>query len=159
LLALGSDGPSNVALWDQALRQFRPNAVVFADYPLMFWRNGMVPLAREPGWKEGLSKLQAWLVTLDHFGFAQCTMGMFFGPPHLTNEYHWFDAIPERMQIMLPCPMHEPCAVADRKGHPFRYWDAPLKITPEERAVVRERYLENGNDLLIFHTVSNWAWK
>ena len=159
LLAFGSDGPSNVDLWHQALREFRPNAVVFADYPLMFWRNGMVPLAREPGWKEGLSGLKACLVTLDHFGFAQCKMGMFFGPPHLTNEYHWFDAIPERMEIMLPCPMHEPFPVADRKGHPFRYWDAPLKITPEERTAVRERYLENGNDLLIFHTVSNWAWK
>lgn len=159
VVQLGLDGPSNVLLWQQALCDVRPHAVVFADYPLMFWRTGMVPLAREPGWKESLDDLDACLITLDHFGFAQREMGMFFGPPHLTNDFHWFDAIPERMQIMLPCPMHEPLAVPGRRGRPFRYWDVPLSIADDERSAVRERYLHGTNDLLIFHTVSNWAWK
>jgi len=155
----GLDGPANVALWHKTLRDGRPDAVVFADYPLMFWRSGMVPLAREPGWAESLRDLDLCLITLDHFGFAQREMGMFFGPPHLTNAFHWFDAIPERMQIMLPCPMHEPLALPNRKGHPFRYRDVPLTIAPDERAATRGRYLSGSDDLLIFHLVSNWAWK
>lgn len=159
VVQLGPDGLSNVILWQQALRDVRPDAVVFADYALMFWRMGMAPLAREPGWKESLDDLDTCLITLDHFGFAQHAMGMYFGPPHRTSDFHRFDAIPERMQIMLPCPMHEPLAVPDRKGQPFRYWDVPLTITVDERSAVRERYLDGTDDLLIFHTVSNWAWK
>ncbi len=159
VLPLRLDGPANVALWRKTLRDLSPHAVVFADYPLMFWRSGMVPLAREPGWKESLDDLDTCLVTLDHFGFAQREMGMFFGPPHLVTEFHWFDAIPERMQIMLPCPMHEPLPVTGRKGRPFRYWKTPLTIGHDERAAVRRRYLRSADDFLIFHLVSNWAWK
>jgi hypothetical protein len=103
--------------------------------------------------------LDTCLVTLDHFGFAQGEMAMFFGPPHRSAEYHRFDAIPERMKIMLPCPMHEPHPVPGRKGRPFRYWDVPLTIAREERAAMRRRHLRDPDELLIFHTVSNWAWK
>jgi hypothetical protein len=156
---LGFDGPANVTLWQRSLRELRPHAVVFADYPLMFWRNGMVPLAREPGWRQSLDDLDTCLVTLDHFGFAQGEMSMFFGPPHRSSAFHRFDAIPERMNIMLPCPMHEPLPVPGRKGRPFRYWTAPLTIGRDERAAVRARYLRGADELLVFHTVSNWAWK
>ena len=159
IMQFSLDGSANVALWHRALRDVRPHAVVFADYPLMFWRSGMVPLAREPGWAESLAALDLCLITLDHFGFAQREMGMFFGPPHRSSDFHWFDAIPERMQIMLPCPMHEPWPVPGRKGRPFRYWDVPLTIAPDDRAAIRARYLGHPDDLLIFHTVSNWAWK
>jgi hypothetical protein len=159
VLQLGFDGAANVALWRHTMRDVRPHAVVFADYPLMFWRNGMVPLAREPGWRESLDETDACLITLDHFGFAQREMGIFFGPPHRTTEFHRFEAIPQRMRIMLPCPMHEPLPVPGRKGRPFRYWDLPLAIGDDERAAVRARHLRAADDLLIFHTVSNWAWK
>jgi hypothetical protein len=112
ITALGKDGPANVAAWNRTLAAFAPDVIVFADYPLMFWRQGLAPLAREPGWEEGVRKLDLPLVTLDHFGFAQGEMGIFLGPPHLTHAYHRFEAIPDQMQIMLPCPMHGPGEVA-----------------------------------------------
>lgn len=157
--ALGAHGPTNVALWAKAIRVLRPDVIVFADYPLMFWRTGLAPLAREPGWVASMLDLDIPLVTLDHFGFAQGAMGIFFGPPHLTHEYHRFDAIPSRMHIMLPCPMHEPGNVTGRLGEPFRYWDVPLAIAPEARANTRRRYLRHDDELLVLHMVSNWAWK
>jgi hypothetical protein len=100
------------------------------------------------------------LITLDHFGFAQKEMGLFFGPPHLTPfYYHRFAAIPAEMEILLPCPMHEPHDVAGRRGHPFRYWDLPLECPPEVRAGVRRRYVGDSDGFLLFHFVPNWAWQ
>ena len=156
---LGAHGPTNVALWWEAIRTRRPDVIVFADYPLMLWRIGVAPLAREPGWVDFVLDLQIPIVTLDHFGFAQGPMGLFFGPPHLTHEYHRCEAIPERMRIMLPCPMHEPGNVPGRHGEPFRYWDVPLGISAEARTVTRRRYLRHPAELLVLHIVSNWAWK
>ena len=159
IVTLGDDGAANVELWSETIRAFKPDAIVFADYPLMFWRTGVAPLAREPGWEDSVLELDTSLVTLDHFGFAQGEMGLFFGPPHLTNAYHRFEAIPQRMQIMLPCPMHEPGPVDGRIGTPFRYWDVPLSIGGDVRAATRRRFLERDEDLLVLHTVSNWAWQ
>lgn len=159
ITALGKDGPANVKTWSRTLADFRPDVIVFADYPLMFWRTGLAPLAREPDWVKRLLDLDIPLVTLDHFGFAQGEMGIFLGPPHLTHEYHRFEALPERMQIMLPCPMHAPTEVAGRKGTPFRYWDVPLTVAPEVRVATRNRYLRHPGDLLVVHIVSNWAWQ
>jgi hypothetical protein len=156
---LGADGPANVALWSKAIRELRPDVIVFADYPLMFWRTGLAPLAREPGWVASMLDLDIPLVTLDHFGFAQGAMGIFFGPPHLTHDYHRFEAIPSCMRIMLPCPMHEPGNVTGRLGEPFRYWNVPLAIRAEARADTRRRYLRHDDELLVLHMVSNWAWK
>ncbi len=159
ITSLGGDGPTNVETWRRTLKEYGPDIIVFADYPLMFWRTGIAPLALEPGWEQSVRELDIPLVTLDHFGFAQGEMGIFLGPPHLTHQYHRFEAIPDSMQVMLPCPMHEPAAVAGRKGTPFRYWDVPLSITPEARAATRGKYLRNPGDLLVVHTVSNWAWQ
>lgn len=159
ITALGKDGPANVKTWSRTLAEFRPDVIVFADYPLMFWRTGLAPLAREPDWVKRLLDLDIPLVTLDHFGFAQGEMGIFLGPPHLTHEYHRFEALPERMQIMLPCPMHAPTEVAGRKGTPFRYWDVPLTVAPEVRVATRNRHLRHPGDLLVVHIVSNWAWQ
>ncbi len=156
---LSAHGPTNVALWSKAIHAVRPDVIVFADYPLMFWRTGTAPLAREPGWVASILDLDIPLVTLDHFGFAQGAMGIFFGPPHLTHEYHRFDAIPSCMRIMLPCPMHEPGDVTGRLGEPFRYWDVPLAIAADARARARRSYLRHDKELLVLHIVSTWAWK
>lgn len=156
---LGSDGGANRQAWDSAIQEFRPDAVVFADYPLMFFEVGAVPLVDEPGWQESLGSLDACLVTLDHFGFAQEEMGMFIGPPHLSFHYQRFPAIPDRMNILLPCPMHEPGPVATRRGTPFRYWQVPIETSEESRRNVRARYLKNQDDILVFHSVPNWAWR
>lgn len=157
---LGSDGADNLSLWHRTVAEFSPDAVVFADYPLMTMPFGVSPLLTEAGWKEALDDYAGTLITLDHFGFAQREMRLFFGPPHLTPfQHHRFEAIPERMEILLPCPMHEPLDVPGRRGRPFRYWDVPLAITAETRARVRGQYLGERDGFLIFHSVPNWAWQ
>lgn len=156
---LGSDGRRNRALWNETIGTFRPDAVVFADYPLLFFPGGAAPLADDPRWIDSLSSLDSCLITLDHFGFAQDEMGMFFGPPHLSFHYQTFPAIPERMHILLPCPMHEPGSVEGRKGHPFRYWDVPIEPTATDCRETRARYLRSEDECLIFHSVPNWAWR
>ena len=156
---LGSDGTANRRTWQAAIEKFRPDAVVFADYPLLFFPHGTAPLADDPEWEAALQSLDACLVTLDHFGFAQEPMGMFFGPPHLSLHYQTCPAVPDRMQLMLPCPMHEPGPVAGRRGRPFRYADVPIETSAETRLAVRRRYLDDPDDFLIFHAVPTWAWQ
>jgi hypothetical protein len=156
---LGSDGRSNRKIWDDSMASFRPDAVVFADYPLLFFAGGAAPLADDPVWVEGLDSLDACLITLDHFGFAQEEMGLFFGPPHLSFHYQVFPAIPDRMNVMLPCPMHEPGNVEGRKGHPFRYWQVPIEIPATVRRETRDLYLKGRDEHLVFHSVPNWAWR
>ena len=157
---LGSGGADNLNLWRRTVAQFSPDVVIFADYPLMAMPFGVAPLLKEPGWKEALDDYPGTLITLDHFGFAQREMQLFFGPPHLTPfQHHRFEAIPERMEILLPCPMHEPLDVPGRRGHPFRYWDLPLAIPAETIARVRNEYLGGQDGFLIFHSVPNWAWQ
>src|SRR5215470_5257826 len=157
---LGREGKHNLNLWRKVVNEFSPDALVFADYPFLFVPRGVAPLGKEPGWIEDLHTFQGTLITLDHFGFAQEEMGLFFGPPHLTPfYYHTFEAIPERMEILLPCPMHEPCFVAGRRGQPFRYWDVPLTISSDIRNDVRHRYLDDHSGFLLFHFVPHWAWQ
>src|SRR5687767_1072088 len=43
-------GPDNLRLWEKALHDFRPDIVVFADYPLLFCEGGVPPLVLEKGW-------------------------------------------------------------------------------------------------------------
>jgi uncharacterized protein DUF6365 len=155
---LGADLQANRQAWRTALQDFRPDAVVFADYPLLFFPAGASPLAG-PGWEEELEAADAALVTLDHFGFAQEEMSLFFGPAHLGFHLQTFPAIPERMHILLPCPMHEPGPVTGRRGHPFRYWEVPLAVDEDARREVRARYLRREGELLVFHSVPNWAWR
>ena len=152
-------GPANRGMWDAALDRFEPDAVVVADYPLLFFSAGVAPLAAEPGWVDSLDTMRPCLVTLDHFGFAQRAMGVWLGPPHLTLAYQWFPAGPERARVLLPCPMHEPAEVDGRRGEPFRYWSVPLSLAAERAAAVRRRYLRSEDGLLVAHLVSNWAWR
>jgi hypothetical protein len=159
-IELSSAGPSNIDLWCETINDFSPDATVFADYSFMSLPFGVAPLGREPGWPEALDQYHGCLITLDHFGFAQQPMGVYFGPAHLTPfQYHNFSAIPERMEILLPCPMHEPGHVRGRRGHAFRYWEVPLSIPSDVRADVRRRYLVDSGGFLVFHTVPNWAWQ
>ncbi|HBY99603.1 MAG TPA: hypothetical protein DEP84_37645 [Chloroflexi bacterium] len=155
---LTGDGERNRETWEATVRAFRPDAIVFADYPLLFFSSGVAPLA-DAEWVRRLEDVEACLVTLDHLGFAQRAIGLFFGPPHLSFHYETLPAIPARMQILLPCPLHEPAPVAGRRGEPFRYWDVPLHVPDEQRRAVRRRYLEREDDILLFHAAAGWAWQ
>lgn len=154
-----SDGDCNRTLWASSLREFRPDAIVFADYPLLFFSGGVSPLSDKEEWVRSLEEVGACLITLDHTGYAQRAMGLFFGPPHLSFHYENLPAIPERMHILLPCPMHEASHVAGRKGQPFRYWNVPLTLPDDQRREMRRRYLDREDDYLIFHAVARWAWQ
>ena len=159
---LGASGAGNREQWDRALAELRPDVVLFADYPLMFFPHGCVPLAREPGWAESLESVDALLVTMDHFGFVQdgAERGFFMGPPHLGFfAYYRVPPLPARMQVMLPCPMHEPGDVPGRSGEPFRYWDVPLAAPAGSREAVRRKYGVRDGEKLVFHSVPNWAVK
>jgi hypothetical protein len=149
----------NQLLWKETVTGFRPDAVVFADYPLLFFPAGCAPLAGEPGWIESLDDLDACLVTLDHFGFAQGEMGFFVGPPHLSFHYQSLPSIPGRMRVMLPCPMHEPGPVEGRIGLPFRYWNVPFQVPGPARRETRRRFLRREEGYLVFHPVPTWAWR
>jgi hypothetical protein len=155
---LSDDGAANRACWAATLATFAPELIVFADYPLLFFSSGVAPLADEH-WVRSLDDVAAVLVTLDHLGFAQRAIGMYFGPPHLSFHYETIPALPERMAILLPCPMHEPTAVAGRRGRPFRYWQLPLTPPAATRLAVRQRYLAHPDDYLVFHAVSKWVWQ
>jgi hypothetical protein len=155
---LTESGPENLKIWRSTVDAFQPDAIVFADYPLLFFTHGVPPLAREDGWVEGLERLDVCLVTLDHTGFAQQPLGLFFGPPHLSLHYEFFPAVPERMHLLLPCPMHEPSRLGWRRGRPFRYWPLPLEVDEERRLEWRRRFQAPGRDLVLFHSVPTWAW-
>jgi hypothetical protein len=153
---LTPDGERNRELWRVTLDEVEPEVVVFADYPLLFLSSGVAPLADE-AWVRSLDDLSTPIVTLDHFVLAQEPMGMFFGPPHLSFHYERFPAIPDRMHIMLPCPLHDPAPSVPRKGRPFRYWDVPLGVTEAKRQEVRRQYVESDDEYLVFHSVPMWA--
>lgn len=163
--ALGMDGAENHEQWRRTLAEFRPDVVLFADYPLMFFPRGSVPLALEAGWVESLESVDALLVTMDHFGFIQdgSERGFFLGPPHLGFfAYYHIPRLPTRMRVMLPCPMHDPGEVAGRSGEPFRFWNVPLAAREGfevSRDEVRRKYGVRDGEKLVFHSVPNWAVK
>jgi hypothetical protein len=155
---LGEDAADNRRAWDRALAEFKPTMVVFADYPLMFFPSGSAPLARESGWVQSLEHVDAALVTFDHFGFGQGERSMFLGPSHLGFfALYELPALPARMHVLLPCPMHEPGPVAGRQGTPFRLWDLPLDLDPSHRTAIRQEHLGERGGKLVVHSVPGWA--
>lgn len=158
IIPLTDDGDTNRALWATTLRRFRPDIVLFGDYPLLSFARGVAPLYSD-AWVRKLDEADTHLVTLDHTGYAQRAMTVYFGPPHLSLQHEAIPAIPARMEILLPCPMHEPAPVAGRKGHPFRYWEVPLTIAEVDRQRVRRRYLADNRGFLIVHAAARWTWE
>ena len=152
-------GGDNFRLWRATIADFDPEVIVFADYALMFFPLGVVPLGKVPGWVDSLSELDAKLVTLDHFGFAQGERTLFLGPPQLGLGMLALPALPDGMEVMLPCPMHEPGPVDGRNGHPFRYWDVPFRLPEGQMERTRRRYVDGEDRLLVFYAVPNWAWQ
>jgi uncharacterized protein DUF6365 len=146
----------NLGVWERALASFDPHVVVFADYHLLTSPTSSSPID-DPGWREHLRELDACLVTLDHFGFAQCDAELSFGPPHLSPARIAYPPLPDGIRIMLPCPMHHPGPVEGRRGEPFRYWDLPLGLPAGLRRQVRRSYLDDEADLLVVHSVPAWA--
>ena len=156
---LDADFKKNIQIWRSTIKKHKPEIVIFADYPLMFFKSGSVTFVDEENQLDVLSEADAILATLDHTGFGQGGKGIFFGPPHISFNYEQWPDLPESMQVLLPCPMNEPGMVDGREGISFRYREAPIEISDKRRREIRARFLDRNDDCLIFHCVSNWAWR
>ena len=152
--SFNTERTSNQDLWRQTIDAFRPQVIVFADYPLLFFASGAAPLA-DAGWVEELERTPAALFTLDHLGYAQRERIVPFGPPHMTFGLQVTPPLPARMRILLPCPIHDPSACGFR-GTAFRAWSA-MAVAAAERQSVRERLGVDGRGALVLHSTPAWA--
>jgi hypothetical protein len=153
---LSGDADRNRALWTRALRDLRPHAIIFADYPLLFFSNGIAPLVNED-WVASLESLDALPITLDHLGYAQRAMRVNFGPPHLSLHSEVTPEIPREMRVLLPCPMNAPGLVGGRHGTPFRYLNDPFDSIGAD--AIDGRGAARDKTLRVVHAVPNWAWR
>ena len=156
IVALGETLDENQARWREAMTTLRPDAIIFADYPLLFFSSGTVPLA-DANWAAELEAFTGALLTLDHMGYAQRRQVVYFGPPHLTFGAEVTVDLPARMEILLPCPTHEPAATPKRRGVPTRYWTPGRGRAEGQAQEARRRYLECDDDILVFHSTPGWA--
>lgn len=154
---LSGDRGHNQVLWGSALAATRPDAIVFADYPLLFFRTGASPLA-DDAWVASLQRGDAVLVTLDHLGYAQRARTVFFGPPHRSFHSEAIPALPPGMQVLLPCPINSPQPVDARTGIPFRGLQLPVPDDPAARREARRRHA-GGGGLMVVHLVPGWSWR
>lgn len=154
---LGRDLAVNEATARRVVDDFEPSHVIFADFPMMAgFSSGAAPLDTDR-WVEQLRSMHVSLFTLDHLGYGQGPVSLYFGPPHLSSHPERIPALPEAMQILLPCPIHEPGPVGGRRGTPFRVACPPPCRDPEAvRARVRAR-LGVGDEPLVLHAVSQWT--
>ncbi|MBR1274273.1 DUF6365 family protein [Bradyrhizobium sp. AUGA SZCCT0283] len=140
---LAGDLKENQVVWVQTVRRLKPKLVLFADYPLLALQAGSVPLANE-AWIESLELLDAALLTLDHLDLAHADRLPSLPPPN-------------RMGILLPCPIHNPSRQAGPKLALFRYWTPPATLDSDRRSALRARYLGCSRGLLVFHAVPRWT--
>jgi Family of unknown function (DUF6365) len=152
----------NRRMWRRMVRNLRPDVIVFSDiHELIFhsW-NHSSPLI-DLRWLRELEALDVPLVWIDLMGFAPwaqevtARLSYFrFGPLVLDTIRSFL----ERLWVILPCPLHEPGPVQGRRGIPYRNFSLPLQLAPEERTLVRSRFLEEGQqeDILILRVVSSW---
>jgi Family of unknown function (DUF6365) len=149
------DNPAEAGMnWRTRLDEFQPDAVVFADYPLLYLSvRGKVLLDPE-NW-DALEAVGARLFTLDHLGMARGPMTLAFGPPHFVLSKAHLPALPKEIKVLLPCPINS--AAPTNRGTPFRSWDLPLILPEARRQEIRNQFLKDGEELLIFHSVPAWA--
>jgi hypothetical protein len=153
--SFGGSLHDNQRLWTEMIEQTRPDAIVFADYPLLFFSSGSVPLADDE-WVGALQRSGAELFTLDHLGYAQGQRIVAFGPPHMTFGMEVTAALPASMRVLLPCPINDPAPVTGRRGRPFRC-EVARETSEVERRAMRARFLDDDQDLLVLHAAPGWA--
>ncbi len=151
----GESLQDNQRLWADVMARTRPDAIVFADYPLLFFVSGSVPLVSDQ-WVDSLERAGPALFTLDHLGYAQKSRVVAFGPPHMTFGMEVTAALPQSMKVLLPCPINDPAPGSDRCGLPFRSGPAH-EISEVRRRTVRARYVEDARTILVLHAAPGWA--
>lgn len=152
--AFGGSLSANQKLWNETLSREKPDAIVFADYPLLFFSSGSVPLS-DDGWVESLERCGCALFTLDHLGYAQGERIVAFGPPHMTFGMEVTRELPARMQVLLPCPINDP-AREGLRGVPYLSVSSS-EVSDPQRREVRARLLDDERALLVVHSTPGWA--
>ncbi|MBV1858178.1 MAG: hypothetical protein KUG77_07185 [Nannocystaceae bacterium] len=155
--ALGPHLPANQAQWRSTVDEFAPSHIVFADFPMLAgFSSGVAPLCT-PSWTRQLMAMNATVFTLDHLGYGQTSMRLYFGPPHLCSQPVRIPELPEGMRTLLPCPVHDPGQLAGRRGTPFSIQPPPSPTVREEcRERTRARFgITDG--VMIVHCASQWA--
>ena len=154
---LGAELSSNQAQWHSTVDRFDPSHVIFADFPMLAgFTSGVAPLCT-PSWTRQLMAMDTAVFTLDHLGYGQQPMPLYFGPPHLCRRPVTIPVLPAGMASLLPCPVHEPGSVAGRRGTPF---SIPLPPSPRPRDDVRARTrarLGITEGAMVVHCASQWA--
>lgn len=156
---LGTELLPNQRLWRDTVDDFAPTHVVFADFPMMAgFPSGVAPLCT-PSWTDQLMTMDASVFTLDHLGYGQKRMHVFFGPPHLCRRPVMIPPLPTGMRSLLPCPVHEPGSVAGRRGSPFavRRSSASLRATREAIRTRTRARLGIADGVMVVHCASQWA--
>jgi hypothetical protein len=154
---LTEDVAENNRRWQGVLASVRPQVVVFADYPLLFFSNGIAPLVTD-SWLAALPEIDAALVTLDHLGYAQRAQRVSYGPPHLSLHSECTPDLPRGMAVLRPCPMNAPAMDPARIGAPFRFLDLPLVTRVGSGAEAHVRAGGRASHLVV-HVTPNWAWR
>jgi Family of unknown function (DUF6365) len=151
---LGRDLAENRRRWEEALDDFRPAHVIFADYPLLTFAAAAAPLWGAD-WEQTLPVADAEIFTLDHLGYAQRPGLVFFGPPHETIGIQRIQPLPPWIRILLPCPPHDP-EHSSLSGYPFRVRTLH-GVAGQHGDDVRQQYIRSRDEFLVLHFVSNWA--
>jgi hypothetical protein len=147
---------TNHGIWWQAVRDFRPNVVVFSEVYEFFARHMYPGYPSLINWKwlkeiEGFDGCLVWIDVMGFMPFAEKSLARLSSPPRFMRSFL------ERLQVMLPCPSHDPAVLEGREGFAYRSIDLPLRVDPGERERVRAQYLgEPDGGFLILHATGQW---
>jgi hypothetical protein len=151
-----SDDAGGDRRWRARLVDFRPDAIVFADYPLLWLHGAGRRLLAPENWSP-IESLSPRLMTLDHLGMAAGPMTLPFGPPHLEPVPAYLPALPAGMTVLRPCPPWSAECSAPIDAIAFRCWDVPLTVPAGRRQAIRERFTRSPDEQLVSHAVAGWA--
>lgn len=157
---LTGDRDANIAAWQDLVGGFRPDVVVFADYPLLFLSSTACPLWTQEQEEEFIGPWSsgAQLFTFDHLGLSQISESVTLGPLP-SSESMTRAVLPRGMQVLLPCPLHEPHNVAgSHTGIACRGPLAAPSLPYGERVAIRAQHGRTAQRVIL-HAVPGWACK
>jgi hypothetical protein len=152
---LGPSRNDNLATWNACMATYHPNAVVFADYPLLFLAETACPLWSQSDEELFLRSGSAVLLTFDHLGLTDIDGTMQVGLSTATEVLESI-TVPSAMRVLRPCPLHDPRTTA--RGCPVRSTDV-TPLTPDQRENARQLFGIDPSRPTALYAVPAWASK